>query len=349
MIRSFLAMSACSLTLCVAAFSAGKGTDSPSPQTVVAEVNGTKVTLGELEQKRADNLFQAENNYYMAKRTVLLDFIDEMLLRKQAEKEGLTVDQLIDKHVKSKLPKDPSDEAMRVYYEGVETQEPYEAMRGRILESIRQGRLKKATAAYMESLRHEASIVVSLPPPRADLSLEKTPVLGARNAPVMFVEFADYECPYCQQMTPTLQKLQTEYKGKVAFAFKDTPLPMHSHAEKAAEAAHCAGAQGKYWEYHDTVFGNKKLEIADLKQDARDLKLDTAAFEKCLDSGAQAEAVRAELEESQKLGLQGTPVFFLNGRMLNGVQSYEQLRKAIDQELAVAQQQTKETTTTASR
>src|SRR6185437_7321350 len=108
---------------------------------------------------------------------------------------------------------------------------------------------------------------------------------------------------------PALEKLQTVYKGRVSFAFKDMPLPMHAHAQKAAEAAHCAGAQGKYWEYHNELFASKQLDITDLKQDARKLNLDTATFDQCLDSGAQADAVKVQADEAQKLGLQGTPVF----------------------------------------
>jgi protein-disulfide isomerase len=182
-----------------------------------------------------------------------------------------------------------------------------------------------------------------LPPPRADIKLENTPVLGAQNAPVTFVEYADYECPYCQQVAPAVQKLETEYKGRVAFAFKDYPLPMHPHAEKAAEAAHCAGVQGKYWDYHDALFASKQLDVPQLKEQARKLNLDGAAFDKCLDSGAQAGTVKAQLAESQSLGLQGTPTFFINGRYLSGSATYELLRDAIDQELATAPGQPKET------
>ncbi len=337
MFKFIVAASLSSLALCVTALAAEKSVDAMSPNTVVAEVDGVKITAGELEQKQADSLFQAKNAYYSVERNILLQVVDEMLLKKQAEKEGVTVEQLFDRHVKSKLPKDPSDEAMRVYYEGVDTKEPYEAMRGRILESIRNNRLEKAKAAYMASLRAEANVLITLPAPRAEIDLTNTPILGAKNAPVMFVEFADYECPLCQQAAPILQKIEADYKGKVAFAFKETPLPMHAHAEKAAEAAQCAGVQGKYWEYHDALFATQKVDIPDLKQHARDLKLDTASFDKCLDSGQEAAAVQAQLADSQKLSLQGTPTFFINGRMLSGIQSYDVLKKALDQELAVAQ------------
>src|SRR5207244_5422354 len=123
---------------------------------------------------------------------------------------------------------------------------------------------------------------------------------------------------------PIIDKLTAEYSGKVAFAYKDLPLQMHPRAQKAAEAAHCAGAQGKYWEYHDQLFANKQLYIPQLKESALALKLDTKAFDKCLDSNEQTEVVKAQMTEGQALQIQGTPSFFINGRFFSGVLSYEQ-------------------------
>ncbi len=91
------------------------------------------------------------------------------------------------------------------------------------------------------------------------------------------------------------------------------------------------------------TIASKQLEIPELKQDARKLNLNATEFDKCLDSGAQAGAVKAQADEAQKLGLQGTPVFFINGRMMSGAVSYDELRKAVDQELATANTQPKET------
>ena len=338
MIRSVLSFGLCSLAFSLAALAAtNSASPEISPTTVIADVDGMKLTLGEFEQKRADSLFQARDAFYHQERKVLEDYLDDYLLKREAQKQNLTVDQLLDREVKSKLPKDPSEEALHVYYEGMETKDTYEALRSRILDHIRQARFDKAKAAYVASLRSQANIVISLPPPRAEIRLENTPVLGAQNAPVLFVEYADFECPYCQQVAPTIQRLETEYKGKVKFAFKDTPLPMHPHAQKAAEAAHCAGLQGKYWDYHNALFATKQLAVPDLKAEARKLNLDGAAFDKCLDTGAEAATVKAQLEEANALGVQGTPSFFINGRFLSGAASYETLHEAIEQELTTAQ------------
>ena len=161
-------------------------------------------------------------------------------------------------------------------------------------------------------------MIVELAPPKAEVALKNTPLQGSRNAPVLVVEFADYECPYCQKVNPELKRLQQEFGSKMAVAFKDFPLPMHPDAPKAAEAARCAGQQGKFWEFHDLLFDSKQIGAAAVKQHARTLKLDTASFDKCLDSGQEAPAVQSDLAEAKHLGLSGTPSFFINGRVFSG-------------------------------
>jgi protein-disulfide isomerase len=162
------------------------------------------------------------------------------------------------------------------------------------------------------------------------------------------LEYADYECPYCQQIHPVLDRIEAEFKGKLAFAFKDYPLPMHADAQKAAEAAHCAGAQNRYWEYHDLLFNKKQLTLASLKDYARDLKLNTAAFDACLDGGQMVPAVKDQADEAQAFGLQGTPTILVNGRFVSGNMSYEKLHSVITEELNSTSGQTRESATCAS-
>ena len=306
-----------------------QGADS----AVLVDVNGTGLRLSDLERKDPAVLFQASNAFYEAERKAVNDFVDQYLLEQQAKKENLTVEQLLDKHVNRNIAKDPSEDALHVYYEGLDTKEPYEAVRGKILEALRQRRIAKAKAAYLQTLHDQARINVRLAPPRANISLKGTPVRGNEHGGLTLVEFADYECPYCQQAEPTLQKIEQDFKGKLLFAYKDTPLPMHPNAEKAAEAGLCAGAQGKFWEYHDLLFATKQLDAASLKQSARTLKLDAAAFDKCLDSSAMAEPIKTKIGEAQDLGIQGTPTLFINGRYFNGALGYEQLRDVLNEEL----------------
>jgi len=305
-------------------------------QQVVAEVSGHKLTSGDLEQQEGGKLLQARYQYYLNQRKALDDLIDNQLLANEAAKKHLTVDQLLEQEVYKQV-KDPTEDQLQVYYEGLDTQQPYEAIRVQVLEHIRELRRTKARAAYVEALRKQADISVLLMPPTANIDLANSYIRGPRDAEIVLVEFADYECPYCEKVTPGLQQLRKEYGDKVAIAFKDLPLPMHHRAEKAAEAARCAGAQGKFWEYHDVLFSSKALDIPDLKKHARALNLDGDRFDKCLDNGDMTELVKKDLEEGKSLGLSGTPSFFINGHFFSGAVDYAALKQMVDQQLAVNQ------------
>ncbi len=310
-------------------------TASPNSGTVVAEVDGVKLTVGDFEKKNPSAFFHSRNVYYESQKKAVEQYIDEYLLERQARKEGVPVEKMLEKHLNAAIGPDPSEDAMRVYYEGVDTAEPFEAVRPQILASIKQRRLTKARAAYIQNLHNEAKVAIKLSPPRAMVNLKDTPLRGgSADAPIVLVEYADYECPYCQQIQPSIARLESEYKGKLTFGYKDVPLPNHASAQKASEAAHCAGNQGKYWEFHDRLFATKQLGVPQLKEHARALKLDTAAFDKCLDSGETAAAIRAQVTEASGFGMQGTPSFFINGRFFGNGSSYEELRKIIEEELA---------------
>lgn len=300
---------------------------------VVAEVNGDKLTAADLDQQEGGKLLQARYAYYEAQRKALDELIDQHLLQQQARKEGVTVDQLLDREVKSKIKSDPSEDELRIYYEGLETDKSFDEVKDKIRGHIHDVRVNKAKAAYLADLRKQAKIVVELQPPAAAVDVANSPVRGNKNAPVMLVEFADYQCPYCQKIHPDLGKLQKEFGDNLAVVYKDYPLPMHSNATKAAEAARCAGDQGKFWEYHDLLFADKKLEPSDLKQQAVALKLDSDKFDKCLDNGLEAGAVEKDAAEGKRLGLTGTPSFFVNGHFFSGALTYAALRDMVAQQL----------------
>jgi len=301
---------------------------------VVAEIGGHQITRSELEQKESAKLLKVRSQYYLAEREALNQLIDDYLLEEKARVEGLTVADLIKRDIESKI-QDPTEDQLRVYYEGVGTDEPYTAVREKILVYIHQRRVSAARAEYLRLLREQAGVLVSLGAPTADVAIAGAPLQGAKEAPVKIIEFADYECPYCQQIHPLLKKLEQQFDGRVALAFKDFPLPMHPRAAKAAEAARCAGAQGQFWELHDMLFEHPThLEVPQLKEYAQTLHLDMAKFDKCLESGEQTAAVQKDFAEAQRLGLSGTPSFFVNGHFFSGMVKYNTLREMVEQELA---------------
>jgi len=326
------------LGMSLSAFANQAGGDE-NGSAVVAEVSGHKVTRAELEEKQAAKLLEARYQSYLVERQALDLLIEDHLLQMEARRENLSVEQLLNREVIGKV-KDPTEDQLQVFYEGLRSNEPYSAVREKILATLRQIRLTKARAAYVQSLRSQASVHIALAPPQAEVALDNAPRRGPQDAPVLIVEFADYECPYCQRIYPELKKLQEEFAGKVAVAFKDFPLPTHPHARKVAEAARCAAEQGRFWEFHDLLFdGRQKLDLPQLKEYARVLKLDAARFDQCLDAGKQAASVQKDFAQGQHLGLTGTPSFFINGHFLSGAVGYGTLREIVEQQLAASRQQ----------
>jgi protein-disulfide isomerase len=327
--------------LVLTASSALYGQTTTDTGQVVAKVSGDNLTLADLQQKEGGKLLQAEYQYYLNERKALEELIDNQLLEDQARSKNMTLDQLLQNEVYKNV-KDPTEDQLQVYYEGLDTQEPYAAVREDVLQHIRELRRSKAKLAYVNDLRKQAKINITLLPPSADVDIAKAPANGSLHAPVVLVEFADYECPYCQKVNPQIQQLKKEYGDNLTIVFKDFPLPMHHGSEKAAEAARCAGEQGKFWLYHDVLFYSKQVEVDALKEHARVLNLDTEKFDTCLDSGAETAVVKKDLEEAKGLGLTGTPSFFVNGHFFSGVVDYAALKDMVSQQmnLVATQQQT---------
>src|SRR5947209_8430738 len=182
-------------------------------------------------------------------------------------------------------------------------------------------------------------------------SLGGAPMLGRADAPVTLVEFSDYQCPFCQRFfATTLSALKQHYvdTGKVRYVFRDFPLDqMHPQARRLAEAAHCAGEDGKYWEMHDVLFrGQKVLAPSQLDEQAHLVGLNKAKFDDCLSSGRYAAMVQRGLVDGAAIGAQGTPSFvvgktkagdLVEGTPIRGAQTLEVFRQIIEQKLAEQQ------------
>ena len=131
-----------------------------------------------------------------------------------------------------------------------------------------------------------------------------------------------------------LDQVLTEYRGTVRLVFKDFPLPTHPLAPLAHEAARCAGAAGKYWEYHDRLFkAQPNFSRAELLRYASDLRIPADAFAQCLDSRRFQNLVQADMDQGWRLGVTGTPTFIINGVALRGAAPYEAFKPVIDQAL----------------
>jgi protein-disulfide isomerase len=158
---------------------------------------------------------------------------------------------------------------------------------------------------------------------------------GPASAEVKIVEWSDFQCPFCSRAGPTLEQIQKEYGDQVQVAFKHMPLPMHSKAQAAHEAAEAAHKQGKFWEMHDKIFSDQRgMSEAKYLEYAQEIGLDLDQFKKDLQSSKTKQRIAADMAQASELGVTGTPAFFVNGRFLSGAQPFASFKRVIDEELA---------------
>jgi len=169
------------------------------------------------------------------------------------------------------------------------------------------------------------------------IELEGRPLHGPKDAPVTIIEFTDYECPFCQRYTATTYPaLLKQYGDNVNYTVRHFPVSyQHRRAHKAAQAAECAGDQGKFFVYHDVLFkNNRQLDDRSLVGYAAQVGLNTQVFEDCLQSGVKSAIVDDDVQAGISRGLQGTPSFMVNGALIVGAQPVEVFQRYIDRELA---------------
>lgn len=328
----------------VALAACGRGTPpapaaaaSPAPSPVVAQAGDERITAAELDAELRGPLLQLRQQEYDLRRERLKKMLDERLLQREARSRGLSVEQLLAQEVEAGQ-KPPSPQAVAAFYEDYKGR-----MGGRSLAEVRpeiesflgERQRRQRQVEYLAGLSQKAGARLLLEPPRFTLSLPASaPASGPADAPVVVVEYADYQCPYCQRAEENVQALLRRYAGRVRLVHRDYPLDNHAQARAAAEAAHCAGEQGRFFEYrHSLMVEPGDLQAADLRRRAEALRLDLPAFGTCLSTGRYRAQVEASLKEGQELGVSSTPTFFVNGRMVLGARPLEDFVEVVEEEL----------------
>lgn len=314
------------------------------PKAVVARVDGSPITEGELMVEAKTSLATAEKQFLEAvhaqKARALDRLVEKRLLEARAKKEGITVDALLDREVARKVP-EPAEEVLQAVYDQTKSTgrplPPFPEVKAEIAAFVKGQSAQETHQGFVARLRAESRVESLLPPlllPKVVFTADG-PSRGTAGAPVTIVEFSDYECGFCGQAEEVVRRVIAEYKGQVRLVHQAFPLAGHARAPKAAEAALCAGEQGRYWEMHDLLFaGQGALGIDDLKGRARTLPLDASRFDACLDSGRMAPVVEKSRKLGEGIGVDATPAFFVNGRPLSGMQPFERFKELVDHELA---------------
>jgi protein-disulfide isomerase len=167
-------------------------------------------------------------------------------------------------------------------------------------------------------------------------SANDDPSWGPSNAKVTVVEFGDFECSSCRSwFNSVYTRLATNYSDKIRFVFRDFPLPQFaSESKPAAVAANCAGEQGKYWDYFRILYSDPRgLAAAELQIYAQEVGLNLSSFNSCIASGKYDAEIQADIDDGMRMGVNGTPTFFINGKPISGPVTFEAFQQRIDAEL----------------
>jgi protein-disulfide isomerase len=302
---------------------------------VVATVGSHQIRESELDAKIKPEMSALEGKIYDLKHQALESMADEYLIEQAAKKADMSVPDYLKKELEGKSTKVTEDDAKKYYDQrrGPGTP-PFDSIKARLLAALQNQSDQEEREKLLASLRKDEPLKILIKAPRMEVASAGHPSVGPANAPVTIVEFSDFQCPFCKRAEPALKQVQEKYGDKVRLVYMDFPLAMHNHALDAAKAGRCAEEQGKFWPYHDAMFADQsKLSPEDLKNLAKTLGLDTSKFNTCFDQAKYEAGVRADMNQGKALGIDGTPAFFINGRMLVGAQPVESFNQMIDEEL----------------
>ncbi len=303
---------------------------------VIARLNGNEIYASEVEAQIAMQLHELRQAEYELRRNALDNLVAQKVIDAEAARRGFTIDELQQAIVNDvTVSDDEIDEAMARVAPG----SSFGGIPGQIEQislSLKGQKQQLALREYLAELLAGASLDIRLVAPeplRLSVSVSG-PSRGNPEAPVTIVEFADFQCPYCQQMHETLTAVLADYTDEVRLVYKHLPLQNHPHAFKAAQAAVCADRQQMFWACHDRLFDRSPdLSLDALNESAEALGLDMELFDVCLSGAESRDAVRTDMAESAELRATGTPTLLVNGRLIRGVIPPEELRRVLDEEL----------------
>jgi predicted DsbA family dithiol-disulfide isomerase len=312
------------------------GSKGGKPGIIVALVKDKSISEEELVARVGDRLLALKTQEYTLRKSILNEYLDDILLSMEAEKRGLVVADLVKQEISDRIPPVSESEALAI----IESAPPnYDKMSReqavRVATDImQQRRIAKRRSEFLMALRISYSPRILLEPPRLSRQLSGGQRSGPSNAPVSITAFSDFQCQPCANLSTTLARLRREYPTKVEIVYKHFPLPMHQQATKAAQASSCAADQKRFWEMHDLLFASQNLVAAgQFDEIANRAGLDVTKFRDCFVSGQSAKEWIKDKTDGLSIGIASTPTFFVNGEMIVGARSYEELREMIDREL----------------
>ena len=312
---------------------------APEP-SIVAKIGDYSIKAHELEGPLSTKIFKLNTQIYNLKKDRLDYLINAKLIEMDALEKGLSPEVLAYKVMVEGT--EVTDGEVDTYYkEHLADFEGWkgspEQLRDRIRRFLIEKKADDKVDAYTRPLREKYQVAVYLTPPPlpiTSVSEGDSPAIGPADASITVVEYSDYQCPSCRKAHEVTGRIKKEYLGRIRWVFKDFPLDRHKNAKFMAQAARCAGEQGKFWEFQDILFkSDKNADAGDMKKYGEFLGLDTRMFSECVESERYLSLVEKDKREGREAGVSSTPTFVVNGHMSPGYLSYEAFSELIEKEL----------------
>lgn len=352
--RFFTALALPTLFLAIAVARAADSYPSPADlpsdgdrSRAVAEITGKPVSFGELLDSAHESLEHQKAVYELRRRQLDEDYrraqqqtlegelnrmLNERVTATEAHARGITTFKLIGE---VKTPP-VTDQEVKALYEQrkIDGAEPFEKIAPQLRDGLAQQKSETAVNDYLMQLRVKYKVTPLLQPLRTQVAAEG-PSRGPVGAPVTIVEFADFQCPFCRRLEPSLEHLLARYPTQVRLVYRHYPLTeIHPEALHAAQASVCAERQGKFWEMHDAIFADQApLSLSSLRALAAKVQLDSDKFEQCVRDPDMNKVISDDVHAGDDLSVHSTPTLFVNGRYVEGGVPEEKLVELVEDEL----------------
>nr|VFK37343.1 MAG: Thioredoxin [Candidatus Kentron sp. TC] len=303
------------------------------------QLNGLDYLESELPPRLRLALHEVENEYYQRLQRIFDEVLFDTYLEEEVERFGKPRKEIEAEQLSVAAP---GEDDIRAFYATIEKRigKPYEAVRESIADLLRGKEMEKKRSALLAEYREKNNFKILLPritPPVIKIHTEGFPDKGDPNAPVTIVEFADYRCPHCKTAAEAIKETFEHFKDKIRVVYMDYPLDGIGISTLVARGAACADEQEKFWPYHELAYQRQeKLSKSSPIDLAKDAGLDLRKFTDCFQSEEARGKVMRARKEALRLGLHSTPTIFVNGKRLFIDDLREDLRKAVEKELALA-------------
>ncbi|MDD4976523.1 MAG: thioredoxin domain-containing protein [Bacteriovorax sp.] len=313
----------------------------PAPSAgVVASIGSEQILEKDLEAGIESDVYDAEMKVFEIKFGKLQAMLLEKFMNQDPNKKGLTNDEFLNKYIAKDVKVTDAEIEKFIKERQIPKDQVNPEIRERIKQYLEVESKKLAVDKWIADKTKKTPVEVYLKKPQRpvfDVNTKDAPFKGGSDAKVTIVEYSDFQCPFCSKAAVTVAELEKKYGNKVKVAFKNYPLPFHSQARLAAEAALCANEQSAklFWKMHDAMFADQsKLDKDNLIASAKKIGVKEAEFKTCLEATKFKAVIDADMAQGQKLGIKSTPTFFINGKLVSGAQPVEVFSEVIDEELA---------------